>query len=57
MDLTNFILSKSSKVLNKVIEKTWKMQTASEYLQREKKSRMDILREKMSEAMVAPSYG
>ena len=35
MDLTSFILSKSSKVLNEVIEKT--------------KSRMDILREKMSE--------
>ena len=44
MDLTNFILTKSSKVLNDTIQKTWKMQTASECLQREKKSRMDILR-------------
>ena len=49
MDLTNFILTKSSKVLNDIIQKTWKMQTASECLQREKKSRMDILRGKMSE--------
>ena len=48
-DLTNFILTKSSKVLNDIIQKTWKMQTASECLQREKKSRMDILRGKMSE--------
>lgn len=44
MDLANFLLSKSSKVLNEVIEKTWKLQTASEYLHLEK-SRMDILRE------------
>ena len=49
MHLTNFILTKSSKVLNDIIQKTWKMQTASECLQREKKSRMDILRGKMSE--------
>lgn len=48
MDLANFVLSKSSKVLNELIDKTWKMQKANENLQREKKSRMDILRENMS---------
>ena len=29
MDLTNFILTKSSKVLNDIIQKTWKMQQNS----------------------------
>ena len=47
MDLANFVLSKSSKVLNDLIDKTWKMETANEYIQREKKSRMEILHEKL----------
>ena len=49
MDVANFIMSKSSKVLNELIDKTWKMQTANEKLEREKKSRMDILREKLAD--------
>ena len=48
MDLANFILSKSSKYLNELIEKTWKMQMASENLERKRKSRMDILHEKLT---------
>ena len=39
----------SSKILHDIIQKTWKMQTTSECLQWEKKSRMDILRGKVSE--------
>ena len=49
MDLANFVLSKSSKVLNELIDKTWKMETANENIQRETKSRMEILREKLGE--------
>ncbi|CAB3996967.1 hypothetical protein DSY43_02735 [Paramuricea clavata] len=49
MDMANFILSKSSSVLNELIDKTWKMQTANEDLQRKKKSRMEILCERLSE--------
>ena len=47
MDVASFVLSKSSKVLNELIEKTWKMETAKENIQREIKSRMEILREKL----------
>ena len=49
LDLANFVLSNSSKVLNELIAKTWKMQTASANLDREQKARMDILREQLSE--------
>ena len=49
MDLANFVLSKSSKVLNELIDKTWKMETANENIQRETKSRMEILRDKLGQ--------
>ena len=47
MDLASFILTKSSKYVNELIEKTWKMQDAAEKLDREKKARLDIMREQM----------
>ena len=47
-DLANFVLTKSSKVLSELIDKTWKMETAGITLDRETKSRMDILREKVA---------
>ncbi len=49
MDVANFIMSKSSKVLNELIDKTWKMQTANEKLELEKKSRVNILDEKLAD--------
>ena len=47
--MANFVLSKSSMVLNELIDKTWKMETANENIYRETKSRMEILREKLGE--------
>ena len=49
VDLANFVLSKSSKVLSELIEKTWKMQRASEDLERKQKSRIDIVHEQLKE--------
>ena len=47
MDLASFILTTSSKYVNELIEKTWKMQDAAEKLDREEKARLDIMREQM----------
>ena len=47
MDLASFILTKSSKYVNELIEKTWKMQDAAEKLDREEKARLGIMREQM----------
>ena len=44
-DLANFVLSRTSKSLNDLIEQTWKMRKASLTLERQKASRMDLIRE------------
>jgi len=44
-DLASFILSRSPKAINDLIENTWKMETASSTLSRRELSRMDIIRE------------
>ena len=43
-DLANFVLSRSSKSLNELIENTWKMEQAPSELQRELASRHDLLK-------------
>ena len=43
-DLANFVLCRSSKSLNELIQKTWKMREASVTLERKKRCRMDIIR-------------
>ena len=52
-DLANFLLSKSSKALNELIDNTWKMENASHNLHRESLSRIDIIRNKLTEECVA----
>ena len=44
-DLANYVLCRSSKGLNEVIQQTWKMKEASATLEREKRCRLDIIRE------------
>ena len=44
-DLANFILSKSTKAVNDLIENTWRMHNASAQLEREKVSRMELIYE------------
>ena len=44
-DLANFVLSRSCKSLNDIMENTWKMHNAENELQREKKLRMDVIKE------------
>ena len=48
VDLDNFLFSKSTKFINELIEKTWKMEVASEEVEREKKSRIDIIHDKIN---------
>ncbi len=43
-DLADFVLSRNSKSLNDLIKQTWKMKEASSTLQREKTSRMELIR-------------
>ena len=44
-ELANFVLSRSSKCLNELIENAWQMQSAEYEIQRAKKSRIELLRE------------
>ncbi len=43
MDLPNFILSKSSKAMNELINVSWKMETAPKSIARNKQNRMEVL--------------
>ena len=47
-DLADFVLSRTSKCLNDLIQQTWKMKGASSTLEREKTSRMDMIRKAAS---------
>ena len=44
-DLAQFVLSRSSKSLDELVQQTWKMKEASRIIQRKNKSRMEIIRE------------
>ena len=44
-DLANYVICRSSKSLNELIQQTWKMKEASATLERKKRCRMDIIRE------------
>lgn len=44
-DLAKFVLSRSSKSLDELVQQTWRMREASATLKRQKLSRMDIIRE------------
>ena len=56
-DLANFVLSCTSKSLNDLIEQTWKMRKASLTLERQKASRMDLIREAVRGDCVPSCYG
>ena len=43
-DLANFVLSRSTKSLQELIENTWKMESAQAQLTRQKQLRIDIIR-------------
>ena len=47
-DLADFVLLRTSKCLNDLIQQTWKMKGASSTLEREKTSRMDLIRKAAS---------
>ena len=51
-DLAAFVLSRSSKSLNDLIENIWKMNNAKASIQREKTTRMEILKKCQSETWV-----
>ena len=51
-DLAAFVLSRSSKSLNDLIENTWRMNNAKASIEREKLTRMEILRKCQSESCV-----
>ena len=51
-DLAAFVLSRSSKSLNDLIENTWKMNHAKASIEREKTTRMEILMKCQSESCV-----
>ena len=44
-DLANFVLSRSCKSLNDIMENTWKMHNAENELLQEKKLRLDVIKE------------
>ena len=51
-DLAAFVLSRSSKSLNDLIENTWRMNNAKASIERGKLTRMEILRKYQSESCV-----
>ena len=50
--MTAFLLSRSSKSLNDLIENSWRMNYAKTSIEREKLTRMEILRKCQSESCV-----
>ena len=51
-DLAAFVLSRSSKALNDLIENTWKMHDAKATISREKTTRMEVLEKERSKSCV-----
>lgn len=51
-DLATFVLSRSSKSITELIENSWKMENASNVLERNKISRIDLMRQKGQEPCI-----
>lgn len=56
-DLANYVLSRSSKKIDELLENTWRMEGAKEQLERANTPRMDILRKASQEECVPQCQG
>ena len=56
-DLANYVLSRSTKSINDLIENTWKMESASKRMRRSTISRMQLIRERKEEDCVESCNG